>query len=73
MKPTHIIDTQQVIKNIDPLDVPAYRMRLIYQHRNDSKNASKANTGPLDTLRKRILSVSLFPNLYNRNNLLRHS
>jgi hypothetical protein len=69
MKPTHMIDTNQVIKNIDPLDVPAYKMRLIYAHRNDSKKAPKADTAHYSTLRKRILAVSLFPNIYNRSNL----
>ena len=37
----------KVVKNIDPIDVPAYRMKMIYQQRNEYKGVAKPIVAPL--------------------------
>lgn len=39
-----------VVKNIDPIDVPAYRMKMIYQQRNEYKNVAKPCVGPFEKM-----------------------
>jgi predicted ATP-dependent Lon-type protease len=39
-----------VIKQIDPIDVPKYRMKMIYQQRNEYKNVAKPIVAPLAML-----------------------
>lgn len=65
-----IIDTTKVIKNIDPLDVPAYKMKLIYQHRNDSKKAKKPVVGNAGSMYAKVKNNSLFPSILNKSYLL---
>ena len=63
---------QKVNRDIDPVDIPAYKMKQVYLHRNDIGKVAKETTGEAQSLRARILSVSLFPNIYNRSNLLKN-
>lgn len=37
----------KVVKNIDPIDVPGYRMKMIYQQRNEYKGVAKPIVAPL--------------------------
>ena len=37
----------KVVKNIDPIDVPGYRMKMIYQQRDEYKNIVKPCIAPL--------------------------
>jgi hypothetical protein len=61
----------KVIRDIDPVDVPAYKMKQVYNHRNDVQLVAKETVGEAQSLRAKILSASLFPNIYNRTNLLK--
>ena len=40
----------KVVKNIDPIDVPAYRMKMIFQQRNEYKNVAKPIIAPIAML-----------------------
>ena len=55
----------------DVYEVEAARISALY-HDKTEKTAPKATVGPRDSLRKHILSVSLFPNIYNRKFLSEH-
>jgi hypothetical protein len=61
----------KVVKHIDVVDIPSYRIKQHFLNRNDEKHAPKADTGEAQSLRARILGHSLFPNIYNRTNLLK--
>lgn len=40
----------KVVKFIDPIEVPAYRMKMMYQQRNISKPVLKPVGGPYDKI-----------------------
>jgi hypothetical protein len=46
-----VIDVvSKLVKFIDPIEVPAYRMKMIYQQRNAVKTVLKPIGGPYDKL-----------------------
>ena len=46
-----VIDVvSKLVRFIDPIDVPAYRMRQIYQQRNAIKTVLKPVLGPYDKI-----------------------
>ena len=55
----------------DVFQAQAARISAVY-HDKTEKEAAKATVGPRDSLRKHILSMSLFPNIYNRKFLSEH-
>ena len=40
----------KLVKFIDPIEVPAYRMKMIYQQRNAVKTVLKPTVGPYDKI-----------------------
>jgi hypothetical protein len=52
----------------DEAEAQAARISAVY-HDKTEKSAPKATVGPRDSLRKRILAMSLFPNIYNHKSL----
>lgn len=50
----------------------ASRISAIYHDKTEEK-APKATVGEDDSLRRRILSMSLFPNIYNKKFVRTHS
>ena len=49
----------------DEAEAQSARISAVYHDKTESK-APKATVGPRDSLRKHILALSLFPNIYNR-------
>lgn len=48
---TPVVDVvSKLVKFIDPIEVPAYRMRQIYQQRNAVKTVLKPVLGPYDKI-----------------------
>ena len=48
---TPVIDVvSKLVKFIDPIEVPAYRMRQIYQQRKAIKTVLKPAVGPYNTI-----------------------
>jgi len=48
---TPIINSvSKVVRFIDPIDVPAYRMKMIYQQRHIAKPVLKGVAGPFEKL-----------------------
>jgi|688.fasta_scaffold07436_23 hypothetical protein len=56
----------------DIIKEQAARISAVY-HDKTEKKAPKATVGKRDSLRERILSMSLFPNLYNKKFVQSHS
>jgi len=64
MKPQTIIDTTKVVKLIDPLDVPAYKMKMIYNARNENKSFTTPNVGNKEMMLRQAKIQSMFPSIY---------
>jgi hypothetical protein len=56
----------------DVYQAQAARISAMY-HDKTEKKAPKAFVGEDDSLRARILSVSLFPNIYNKKFVMKYS
>jgi hypothetical protein len=64
MKPQTVIDTTKVVKLIDPLDVSAYRMKMIYDNRNERKSFTTPNVGSKEKMLREAKIQSMFPSIY---------
>jgi hypothetical protein len=59
-----IIDTTKVVKLIDPLDVSAYKMKMIYNARKEDKSFTTPNVGPKEKMLREAKIQSMFPSIY---------
>lgn len=64
MKPHTVIDTTKVVKLIDPLDVSAYKMKMIYNARNEDKSFTTPNVGNKEKMLRQAKIQSMFPSIY---------
>lgn len=48
----------KVVKNIDSVDVPAYRMKIKFLEKDNYKNITKPIVGPYDVLYKKSKSTN---------------
>ena len=56
--------SREMLANQDPQEVQAAKIQA--EHKVKEAKAPKGTVAPATTLRQRILSLSLFPNPYNR-------
>lgn len=66
MRTYKVIDTTKVVKLIDPVEVSAYKIKSMYLHRNDAKNAPKPDVGSIESMKDKIKKMSVYPNIYNQ-------
>ena len=64
MKPRMMIDTTKVVKLIDPLDVSAYKMKMIYDTRNETKSFPTPSVGGKEKMLRMAKVQSMFPSIY---------
>lgn len=64
MKPYQILDTTKVVKLIDPLDVSAYKMKMIYNARNENKSFPTPDVGEKNKMLRMAKVQSMFPSIY---------
>ena len=56
---------------VSPAEARSARISTLYREQKDSVKVDNRNTvGPARSLREHILSMSLFPNLYNRSTVV---
>ena len=67
---SHLITTTKVVKNIDPLDVSAYKMKMIYDTRKETKKVRKPCVGNSIKMYEAVKNQSLFPSVFNKEYLL---
>ena len=65
------VKTTQMLVSNDPQEVQAYKIQA-ERTQNKRKTPGREATAPETTLRQRILSLSLFPNPYNRGMMLKY-
>jgi len=58
--------------NNDSAEVQSAKIRAEYLANDNKAIRSIYNVAPVQTLRARILALSLFPNVYNRSMLVHH-
>lgn len=56
----------------DDAEVQSAKIRAEYLAKDNKPIRSIYNVGPVMSLRHRILALSLFPNIYDKSELLRH-
>ena len=58
--------------NNDDAEVQSAKIRAEYLANDNKAIRSIYNVGPVESLRHRILALSLFPNVYDKSMLVRH-
>ena len=61
---------REMLVNQDPQEVQAVKIQA--ESKLKKAKVPKGNVAPATTLRERILSISLFPNPYNKANVYRY-
>lgn len=54
----------------DPIEANKAQIKAVYLDKDNASSFPAYGIGPAGDLRRRILSVSLFPNLYNRKYMI---
>ena len=68
---SHILPTASQEYLRDPAEVSAAKIKA--EKTVKTPKLKKGNVAPTGTLRERILSISLFPNPYNREMIMRYA
>jgi len=64
MRDYKVIDTTKVVKLIDPLDVSAYKMKMIYDARKENKSFTTPDVGAKEKMLRQAKIQSMFPSIY---------
>ena len=66
-----VIATTQEALDVSPAEARSARMSSVYRDQQNPVKVDNRNTvGPARSLREHILSMSLFPSLYNRSTVV---